>query len=74
MSPLYGHTQSHLPQALLAQTPVPRTKLHRLRVQYASRRMERLNKKGLGELSDEVGLIENGAEGDQLDGEEEEVC
>ena len=73
-SPLYGHTQPHLPRVLLAQTPVPQTKLHRLRVQYASRRMERLNKKGLGELSDEVGLTENGEEGDRLDGEEEEIC
>jgi hypothetical protein len=55
------------------QTPLPQTKLHRLRVQYASRRLERLNKKGLGELGEEVGFEEDGVGEDEL-GEEGEVC
>ena len=62
------------------ETPLPSTKLHRLRVQYASRRLERLNKKGLGELGVEVGFVDD--EGDELSedgdgdraGEEAEVC
>jgi hypothetical protein len=37
--------------------------------------MERLNKKGLGELGSEVGFVEGeGDGGDELDMEEEEVC
>jgi len=59
------------------ETPLPQTKIHRLRVHYASKRMERLNKKGLGELSEEVDLFEDEEvkdESDELDGDVGEIC
>lgn len=69
---------SSSPFVLPAQTPLPPTRLHRLRVQYASRRMERLNKKGMDDLVDEVGLGDEDEDGegtDQLrEDEEQEIC
>ena len=57
----------HLP----LETPYPQSKFHRLRLQYATRRMERLNKRGLEELGEEVGLDKEDEGGDEL--EEEEI-
>ncbi|KIM85578.1 hypothetical protein PILCRDRAFT_816778 [Piloderma croceum F 1598] len=70
-NPIIPHPPTH-PHPHPTQTPLPQTKLHRLRVQYASRRLERLTKKGLGELGEEVGFEEE-VDGDEL-GEEGEVC
>ena len=58
------------PYYLPSVTPAPNTKAKRLRVEYARKRIERLNKKGLGELDDD-----DEREGeDELAGEEADVC
>lgn len=48
------------------QTPLPPSRRHKLRIAYASKRMKRLSKKGLGELMVCVGA-EDDCEGDELE-------
>ncbi|KZP17513.1 hypothetical protein FIBSPDRAFT_27992 [Athelia psychrophila] len=65
--PTSSNSSSPLP-FLPATTPAPSTRLHRLRVQYAAGRIERLNRKGIGELVVEVG---DGDDDEDAEGEDE---
>ena len=60
------------PHYLPSVTPAPNTKAKRLRVEYAMKRIERLNKKGLKELDDDDD--DEAEEEDELTGEEADVC
>ncbi|KAF7969759.1 hypothetical protein HWV62_26052 [Athelia sp. TMB] len=62
---LMADSTSSSPFGLPTTTPAPVTRLHRLRVEYASRRLVRLNRKGIEELVSEVG------DGEEAEGEDE---
>lgn len=64
---LMADSTSSSPFGLPTTTPAPVTRLHRLRVEYASRRLVRLNRKGIEELVSEVG----DGEDEEAEGEDE---